>query len=85
VLHANTEEAYQIILYEEHRNGAWRPINFIVEQGTINFVLQPMDKWGNNLVEGGKHTNEYQTIGKKIYSEIKNTIIRKIKQIYFSV
>ncbi|KAA6323801.1 Thiol-disulfide oxidoreductase ResA, partial [termite gut metagenome] len=37
---------------------------------TINFLLQPMDKWENNLIEGSRHTTEYQNMEKEIRSII---------------
>jgi thiol-disulfide isomerase/thioredoxin/uncharacterized protein YuzE len=66
VLNADTEEAYQLIFEDEDMNGSMMPIDFIAEQGTINFVLYPMDEWEKNVIEGGNYTNEYLTIEKNI-------------------
>jgi thiol-disulfide isomerase/thioredoxin len=70
LLYADAEEAYQLIFYDELLNGSWYAVDFIAEQGTIHFVLQPVDEWETNLIEGGKHNNEYQSIKKEIRAEI---------------
>ncbi len=59
VLNVDTEVAYQFIFEDEHLNGAWRRVDFIAEQGTLNFVLHPMDETEKNVIEGGRYTNEY--------------------------
>jgi thiol-disulfide isomerase/thioredoxin len=65
LLHTDAEQAYNLVFYDETLAGAWRSIEFIAEQGTINFVLQPMDKWEDNLIEG-KLTTEYQAVKREI-------------------
>jgi thiol-disulfide isomerase/thioredoxin len=69
-LHTDAEQAYELVFYEESLGGRWGPIEFIAEQGTINFVLQPMDEWENNLVQGGKFNEEYQQINKDVMKYI---------------
>ncbi|MDR0832982.1 MAG: TlpA family protein disulfide reductase [Candidatus Symbiothrix sp.] len=71
IFRADAEEAYQFLFDDEHRNGSWRPIDFIVEQGTLNFVLHPIDETDKNVVEGGRYTNEYLTLEKEIANELK--------------
>ncbi|GHT26676.1 hypothetical protein AGMMS4957_22120 [Bacteroidia bacterium] len=60
VLNVDTEAAYQFIFEDEHLNGAWRPVDFIAEQGTINFVLHPMDEAEKNVIEGGRYMTEFR-------------------------
>jgi thiol-disulfide isomerase/thioredoxin len=70
VLHTDAEQAYELIFCDEQFDATWRPIEFIAEQGVVNFVLQSMDKSENNLIQGGKLNNEYQPINKDIVSVI---------------
>ena len=60
VLNCDYEELYQLIFYDEDRQGAWRPIQFISEQGLIHFTLHPMDQFMMNRVEGEAINKEYQ-------------------------
>jgi peroxiredoxin len=59
-LHANAEEAYQLIFSEEIRRGSWYPVDFIAETGTLDFTLNPDDRREENVVKGGKYTDAYR-------------------------
>jgi thiol-disulfide isomerase/thioredoxin len=86
ILYANTEEAYQLIFYDEIIKGGWLPIPFIAGQETINFTLfgiKQIEKiidgetwysWeaeGENQITGSRYTNEYLTLKKEIAHELK--------------
>lgn len=43
VLTANENEMYELVFWDEHLNGAWRPTYFISEKGTLHFTLYPME------------------------------------------
>jgi thiol-disulfide isomerase/thioredoxin len=70
-LHANAEEAYQLIFYDEKQRGAVRPIDFIIESGTLDFTLNPMDKWEENTVKGGKYTDAYRAMVDSLNKEMR--------------
>ena len=59
VLNCNHEELYELTFDDEWKQGGWRPITFISEQGVVNFTLHPMDKSEMNTIEGGKLNEEY--------------------------
>ncbi len=46
-------QMYSITFEDEYQRGAWMPINFMLETGTINFVLHSEQKSEENVVEGG--------------------------------
>ena len=58
-LDCNDLQAYDLIFYDEHLNGAWRPITFFAELGIVSFKLFPMDTFFKNVIEGGKLNGEY--------------------------
>ena len=60
VLNCDHEELYELTFYDEWKQGAWRPITFISEQGDIKFTLHPIDQWKENLIEGSTLNSEYQ-------------------------
>jgi len=51
-LDCNNLEAYELIFYEENRNGAWRPITFFAEPGSVQLKLYPMDRFRENVISG---------------------------------
>jgi thiol-disulfide isomerase/thioredoxin len=59
VLECEYEELYKLIFHDEWSRGAWRTVQFISEQGTVNFTLHHDDKFDMNRVEGGKLNREY--------------------------
>lgn len=60
VLNCEEEEAYELIFMDEKYNGAWRPVPFFAETGTVRFTLYPMERNGDNKIEGGKLNEEYR-------------------------
>lgn len=66
LLDTDAEEEYELIFYEEHLNGAWRPIGFFAEQGPVHFTLFPADEWENNIIGGGVLNTEKQKFNKEI-------------------
>jgi thiol-disulfide isomerase/thioredoxin len=61
-LYTDAEEAYQLIFVDEMMQGAWRPVDFIVESGTCYFTLNNKDEWTKNSVRGGKYSETYFSI-----------------------
>ncbi|MDR1122078.1 MAG: redoxin domain-containing protein [Dysgonamonadaceae bacterium] len=70
MLYANVEEAYKLIFYEEIRGGSWKDFDFIAEAGTLDFTLNPTDKWEDNVVKGGKYTDAYHAVMDTLSREI---------------
>ncbi|MDR1122077.1 MAG: TlpA family protein disulfide reductase [Dysgonamonadaceae bacterium] len=62
MFYANAEEAYQLIFDDEIRRGFGHPVDFIAESGTLDFTLNPIDKWQDNTVKGGKYTGDYHAM-----------------------
>ena len=60
VLNCDHEELYQLIFYDEWRRAAWKPVEFISEQGVINFTLHPFNLSHENIVEGGALNKAFQ-------------------------
>lgn len=54
------EEAYELVFIDEQNNGAWRPVPFFAESGTVRFTLYPMDRSPENKIEGGKLNDEFR-------------------------
>ena len=48
--YVDTGEVYELIFYDEERQGAMRPIYFFAEAGNIEFILHPMDRWQDNII-----------------------------------
>ena len=59
VLNCDHEEIYRLIFENEWKRGAWRYIDFISEQGSVNFTLHSIDQSDMNIVEGGPINKEY--------------------------
>lgn len=55
----NVTEAYELTFQDELENGAWRPVTFFAYNGNIEMILHPMDKWEENLINGGELNKEY--------------------------
>jgi peroxiredoxin len=62
-------EAYELIFKDELEKGGWKAIPFFPINGTIKLKLYPMDKWDDNIVEGGELNAEYAS-HKKMYKEL---------------
>lgn len=63
----DTEEMYELVFEDEEKNGAWRPIYFMSENGTVQFTLHPMDDYEKNSVKGtGKLNKELEAYDNKI-------------------
>jgi thiol-disulfide isomerase/thioredoxin len=62
MLYASAEEAYELIFHDEILRSAWYSVVFIAEPGTCYFTLNSEDKWKNNSIRGGKHTETYTSI-----------------------
>ncbi|MFI3295291.1 MAG: DUF4369 domain-containing protein [Rikenellaceae bacterium] len=45
---------YTLVFADERQKGAWRPINFMLENGTVKFELYPMEKFYDTKISGGK-------------------------------
>ena len=58
-LNCEEEEAYELVFMDERNNGAWRPVPFFAEPGTVRFALYPMERNSENKVEGGQLNKEY--------------------------
>ena len=58
-LNVNVEETYDLIFVDEDLNGAWRPITFFAENGTVSMKLYPMDRHLENVIEGGLLNKKY--------------------------
>ena len=58
VLNCDHEELYNLIFQDEFSGRAWKPVEFISENGVINFTLYPFDLFDNNIVKGGKLNEE---------------------------
>ncbi|MBL3658802.1 TlpA disulfide reductase family protein [Fulvivirga sediminis] len=57
-LKAENIEKYQLIFEDELLEGAFRPIDFFPENGTIQFDLHSFDEFENNEVTGGQLTSK---------------------------
>lgn len=59
VLECDYEEQYQLVFNDEYENGAWKPVPFFSENGTIRFALNASGQSKENKPEGGKLTTAY--------------------------
>ena len=59
MLNCDHEELYELIFEDEWRKGSWRFVEFISEQGFVNFTLHTMEQGDMNIVEGGPINKEY--------------------------
>ncbi len=50
---------YEITFVDEYQNGSWRPQEFMLEDGVVNFVLHPSDSSYKNTVEGGELNRKF--------------------------
>lgn len=62
---AKNKESYNLVFADEFKNGAWRPVTFFAEPGTINFNLYPMEAFELNSITGGKLNDEFSLLIKK--------------------
>jgi thiol-disulfide isomerase/thioredoxin len=58
-LAAPVEEVYEVIFEDEHRQGPWRPITFFAENDTVRLTLYPMDRYEENVIDGGPLNRQY--------------------------
>lgn len=72
---AEAEEIYELAFDDELNEGAWRPIAFCAESGTIEFMLHPMEEFTKNTIKGGLEND-------KIVQ--RNEFARKLSQEHFS-
>lgn len=63
-------EAYELIFFDENRNGSWRPITFFAEPGTVRLKLYPKDRYWENVIIGNPKSIN------KINKEHKNGIFK---------
>ena len=59
VLNCEFEEAYSLVFSDEVKNGMWMPVRFFAENDTLHFQLYPADRYKENVITGGTHTQEY--------------------------
>ena len=57
ILNCDHEELYYLVFYDEIFS--YRPVEFISEQGGLNFTLHPTEQYDMNIIEGGKLNKEY--------------------------
>jgi len=58
-LNVDAEETYDLIFVDEDLDGAWQPITFFAENGTVSMKLYPMDRHLENVIEGGLLNKKY--------------------------
>ncbi len=59
-------EIYNIVFEDEYQRGSWMPINFMLEDGTIDFTLYPEEFDGKkNIVAGGKLNDRLHYLGQE--------------------
>ena len=71
-LNCKSQEAYELVFYDELLNRLIQRIKFYSEAGIIKFKLFPMDVFYKNIIEGGKLNQEY---GK--YKQIRDSLFKK--------
>jgi len=84
ILNCGHEELYELIFDDELQRGMWRPIEFVSEQGVINFTLHPLEQFDKNIVEGGNLNKEYRNYYSKLFEKhtaIGNELNAKIEQL----
>src|SRR6478609_6575453 len=69
-------EQYSLIFEDELEKGAFRPINFFAENGTVEFSLYPSGEFDKNTIKGGMLTNQKIAFEK----ERKNNFEAKAKE-----
>jgi thiol-disulfide isomerase/thioredoxin len=70
VINGDCEEMYELRFYDEHLQGAWRPIKFFCESDTIRFTLYTSDEYEKNSIEGGKLNGEYLAFEKNMRNKL---------------
>ena len=86
ILNFDHEELYELIFEDEWRRGWWRFVEFISEQGVVNFTLHPMEQADMNTVEGGTINKEYldyqnEASTKNVEFEPYKSVLTKYKEI----
>ena len=54
------EVLYELVFEDELSSGSWRPIQFMIEDGTFEFELYPIDDWMKNAITGLTTNKVYQ-------------------------
>lgn len=72
-------EAYELIFYDESRNGSWRPITFFAESGTVYLKLHPEDRFRENVIIGETKsiTNSSKELTKRSYKITENGTLNR--------
>ena len=74
--HSYVEE-YSLVLKSDHKNGAWRPINFFPKGQRIEFELYPSIQFDKNKITGDDLANqklEFQKLSAEKFGKIANEI-----------
>lgn len=80
-------EKYTLILGEELENGAFRPITFFAENGSVNFNLYAGKDFDNNSISGEKLTKKmiaYKIGQKKIFDPVEKPFSHEIDSLWDS-
>lgn len=75
-------EIYSITFKDEITKGSWRPINFMLEDGTIEFELNAKDRFEDNRIEGGKLNEKFAYLDSGIRSKYGATIESLLTKLY---
>jgi len=75
VLNCHHEESYELAFFDEMMDGSWRPIKFFTDSNSVTFKLFPMDKFHENIVEGGKLNADYHN-----YLVTKDSMVQSIER-----
>lgn len=57
-LTADVNETYELVFWDEYQNGSWRSTSFIAEQGTLHFVLYPMEHRPHSVLQAESPLNK---------------------------
>ena len=68
-------EKYELIFEDEIEDGAWKSVDFFAENGTINFVLHPLEDFDKNTITGSPLNQKMkyfeQQVRTKFYDQYK--------------
>jgi peroxiredoxin len=81
-LTTDTREMWELVFYDESMRGAWRPVRFFSEPGTVEMTLYPMDRHDENRLEGGILNTEYAALQdlKELWWKIKKEETAKLEK-----
>ena len=80
-------QAYELIFKDELEQGVWRPIIIFPENGTIELTLNSMEKFDQNIVNGGelqKQYNDYQKLIKSTFINLYKPLGEESDKLYNS-